>query len=109
MKPEVAFKCGRTPFLQASNCGKYDITFSYWQECGRRGATWMKCALDDHCAADCVRIYMRKHAVRCAVWLRKEVHQLTCGDYARIHSGGKDGCIMLSKVADKQFIDKCME
>jgi len=52
---------------------------------------------------------MRKHAARCAVWLRKEVHQLTCGDYARIHSGGKDGCIMLSKVADKQFIDKCME
>jgi len=73
-------------------------------------AAWVNCALDDHCAADCVKTYMRKHAARCAVWLRKEVHELTCGDYARIHAGGRSGCIVTKKLAKtKKFIDKCME
>ncbi|XP_041359725.1 lysozyme-like [Gigantopelta aegis] len=68
-------------------CGQYEITYPYWIDCGRLGASWEECANDACCAKVCVMQYLKRYGKFCT-----KGRKPTCEDYAKIHKGGLFGC-----------------
>ncbi|XP_069133457.1 lysozyme-like [Argopecten irradians] len=71
--------------VNANSCGYFQLKEEYWNDCGSPGGSFMACALDMHCSSLCVQNYMSR-------FIRSSGCANNCESYARIHTGGPQGC-----------------
>lgn len=77
-------------------CGPYYMTLNYWKDAGQFGPDldarkttnlFRTCATEKECADKTVTSYMRRYVKDC-----DQDGEITCFDYARIHTAGPGGC-----------------
>jgi len=82
------------------NCGPYAITKPYYTDCSYGKPDWETCTKELACSETCVQSYMRRYAVRCDP-------NPTCETYARVHSGGPQGCRRNFSIGYWNKVNRC--
>ncbi|OQR66177.1 lysozyme-like [Tropilaelaps mercedesae] len=68
-------------------CGPFQITQPYWEDAGKPGNDFLSCVNTRDCSETAIINYMEKFGKDC-----DGDGEVTCGDYARIHTAGIAAC-----------------